>query len=87
VARSELLEAILQAQYELEYAEPDALIAQLEKLNRCWTKQLPEHTSRAANFYPCCAIATKRISERSYWRIEAVERSKKKRAILGDSRA
>jgi hypothetical protein len=34
VARSELLDVILQAQYELEYSEPDSIAAQLEKLNR-----------------------------------------------------
>ena len=34
MARSELLEAILRAQYELEYAEPDTLPAHLETLNK-----------------------------------------------------
>jgi len=33
VARSEPLEAILQAQYELEYAEPEDLERCLERLN------------------------------------------------------
>lgn len=33
MARSELLEAILLAQYELEYAEPDDLPKNLEHLN------------------------------------------------------
>jgi hypothetical protein len=34
VARPELLEAILRAQYELEYAEPSDLGVNLDKLNR-----------------------------------------------------
>ena len=34
MARSELLEAILRAQYELEYAEPNNLPQCLETLNR-----------------------------------------------------
>ena len=33
MARSEQLEAILRAQYELEYAEPEALSRCLERLN------------------------------------------------------
>jgi hypothetical protein len=33
VARVELLERILQAQYELEYAEPEEWVARLEVLN------------------------------------------------------
>jgi hypothetical protein len=33
VARAELLEAILRAQFELEYAEPDQLPASLDLLN------------------------------------------------------
>jgi hypothetical protein len=33
VARSELLEAILRAQYELEYAEPEKLAQRLGELN------------------------------------------------------
>jgi hypothetical protein len=33
VARSELLEAILRAQYELEYAEPKDLPGRFEQLN------------------------------------------------------
>ena len=34
MARSELLEAILRAQYELEFAEPKELAARLAELNR-----------------------------------------------------
>jgi len=42
VARAEQLEAILRAQYELEYAEPEDLPHAWSGSIRCWTRRLPE---------------------------------------------
>ena len=47
MARSEQLEAILRAQYELEYAEPEALPHCLERLNAALDEAIAEtHLTR-----------------------------------------
>lgn len=58
MARSEQLEAILRAQYELEYAEPEDLTRCLERLNALLDETIAGTHLTRRNFCPCCGTAT-----------------------------